>query len=240
VDSVSLALALAAGALSTLSPCVLPLVPLVIGTAATEHRYAPAALAAGLALSFTVIGLFVATVGFAIGLDTTVFRTVAALILAGIGVVLLVPALQQRVAVAAGPAGNWAHNRFGGFSSGGVHGQFAVGLLLGAVWSPCAGPTLGAATVLASQGTNLTEVAVTMALFGIGAALPLLIIGSLSRQRLMRLRGGLMAAGQSMRAALGAILVAIGLAVITGADKWIEAWLVHVSPEWLTRLTTSV
>ena len=57
-----------------LSPCVLPLLPIVLGTAASEHRLGPVALAAGLALSFVVIGIFVATIGFAIGLDGDVFR----------------------------------------------------------------------------------------------------------------------------------------------------------------------
>ena len=67
-------LALLAGILSTLSPCVLPLMPIVLGAALGEHRYGPVALAAGLSLSFVVIGLFVATVGFAAGLDQEVFR----------------------------------------------------------------------------------------------------------------------------------------------------------------------
>src|SRR5260370_520125 len=59
----NLGLAFLAGVLSILSPCVLPIVPLVLGAAAAENRYAPAALAAGLALSFVAIGLFVATLG---------------------------------------------------------------------------------------------------------------------------------------------------------------------------------
>jgi len=70
----TLGLAFLAGILSILSPCVLPLLPIVLGTAQAEHRLGPVALAAGLAVSFTAIGLFVATIGFAIGLDTDVFR----------------------------------------------------------------------------------------------------------------------------------------------------------------------
>lgn len=62
-----------AGVLSTLSPCELPLIPVVLGAAAGQHRYGPVALAAGLAISFTVIGLFVATIGFSVGLDGGVF-----------------------------------------------------------------------------------------------------------------------------------------------------------------------
>ncbi len=67
----------------------------MLGAAASEHRLGPAALAAGLALSFVAIGLVVATVGFAIGLDVDVFRTVAAIMLVLIGLVLLVPAAQS-------------------------------------------------------------------------------------------------------------------------------------------------
>ena len=81
MSAATLGLALLAGVLSVLSPCVLPLLPIVLGTAASQHRLGPAALAAGLALSFTAIGLFVATIGFAAGLDTGVFRTVSAVLL---------------------------------------------------------------------------------------------------------------------------------------------------------------
>ncbi len=99
----SIGLALIAGVLSTFSPCVLPLVPVVLGTALGEHRFGPVALAAGLALSFVIIGLFVATVGFAAGLDHDVFRSVAAVLLIAVGVVLLVPRLQTQLATASGP-----------------------------------------------------------------------------------------------------------------------------------------
>jgi cytochrome c-type biogenesis protein len=227
-----------AGVLSTLSPCVLPLIPIVLGAAAAESRFGPLALAAGLALSFSAIGLFVATVGFAIGLDAVLFRSAAAILMTGVGVVLMAPALQARVAVAAGPVGSWAEDRFGGFSTSGIGGQFGVGLLLGAVWAPCVGPTLGAASVLAARGEDLGSVAVTMLVFGVGAALPLLALGSLSRERMLAWRGRLAGAGSGMKKAMGAVLAGVGLMILTGWDKRIEAFLVDVSPAWLTGLTT--
>lgn len=234
----TLALAFLAGILSTLSPCVLPLLPIVLGAAAAEHRMGPAALAAGLALSFVVIGLFVATIGFSIGLDGDFFRAFAAMLLVAIGAILMVPVLQQRVAAAAGPVSNWTEQKFGGFSTGGLTGQFLVGVLLGAVWSPCVGPTLGAASVLASQGKNLPQVALTMGLFGLGAALPMLILGMLSREALMAWRNRMMEAGSGLKTLLGALLVVVGLLILTGYDKKIEAALVDASPAWLNTLTT--
>ena len=238
MDYGSVGLGLLAGVLSTLSPCVLPLIPIVLGSAMAEHRFGPAALAAGLAVSFVTIGLFVATVGFAIGLDAGVFRTAAAILLVVLGAVLLLPGLQGRVALAAGPIGHWTEERFGQFSTAGLSGQFAVGLLLGAVWSPCVGPTLGAASVLAAQGRDLVQVSLTMLAFGMGAALPLVLFGLLSREALTRWRTSLLALGRSGKAALGLLLITAGALILTGLDKRVEALLVDASPEWLTALTT--
>lgn len=231
-------LAFLAGLLSILSPCVLPLLPIVLGTAASEHRAGPVALAGGVALSFVAIGLFVATIGFAIGLDGDVFRGLAALLMVGVGLVLALPPLQTRLATAGGPISNWAGQRLDGVGSRGLSGQFAVGVLLGAVWSPCVGPTLGAASVLAAQGTSLGLVATTMLAFGIGAAVPLVLVGLLSRRAMATWRDRLLAGGKGAKMALGGLLVALGMAILTGFDKTIETVLVDLSPQWLTALTT--
>jgi cytochrome c-type biogenesis protein len=233
-----LVLSFVAGILSVLSPCVLPLVPIVLGAAAAKQKWGPVALAAGLSLSFVAIGLFVATIGFSIGLDADVFRYVAAVLILAVGVVLMVPRLQSAFAVAGGPLANWAHGQLEGTESGGVGGQFAVGLRLGAVGSPCVGPTLGAASLLAAQGRDLGEVALTMFVFGLGAALPLLLLGIASREVMMRWRARLAAAGPGLKMGFGAILVAVGVLALTGLDKWVETALVDASPQWLTDLTT--
>ena len=142
------------------------------------------------------------------------------------------------LAAAGGPVSDWAERRFGGFSTGGLSGQFGVGLLLGAVWSPCVGPTLGAASALAARGESLPLVAAIMAAFGIGAGLPLALLGSLSRPAISRWRDRLISGGKGAKIALGALLILIGAVILTGADKQIEAVLVEWSPGWLTTLTT--
>jgi cytochrome c biogenesis protein CcdA len=235
----ALVLAFLAGLFSVLSPCVLPLLPIVLGAAASEHRFGPLALALGVALSFVVIGLFVATVGFAIGLDSDLFRVIAAVLMILLGIVLLTPPLQVRLAAAGGPASDWADRSFGGFDSHGLAGQFGVGLLLGAVWSPCVGPTLGAASVLAAQGRSLPMVTATMILFGLGAGLPLALLGSLTRKTLMAWRDRLIVGGKGAKAVFGLILVVLGLLIVSGRDKSVETALVAASPQWLTTLTTS-
>jgi cytochrome c-type biogenesis protein len=235
----ALALAFVAGLLSILSPCVLPLVPIVLGAAVTAHPLGAFALAGGLALSFTGLGLMLALVGFGIGVDAGMLRVAAAAIMVVLGAILMVPSWQARLSAAGGPFSAWADRNFGSFASSGLAGQLAIGLLLGAVWSPCVGPTLGAASLLASQGQDLPRVALTMTIFGIGAALPLVLFGLLSRAALMRVRAGLMSAGKLGKGLLGAAFMVIGAAIVTDADKRLEAVLVAASPQWLTDLTTS-
>ena len=227
-----------AGVLSILSPCVLPLVPLVFGAAASEHRLGPVALAAGLVFSFTGVGLFVATIGFAVGLDAGVFRSAGAVLLLGIGAVLLVPSFQARFVLAAGTVGSWAGEQSSAISAFGLSGQFGIGLLLGAVWSPCVGPTLGAASVMAARGENLGQVSLTMFAFGLGVALPLLILGHLSRESLLHWRSRMMSAGKGAKQIMGSVLVGIGVLILSGLDRSIETGLVTASPDWLTKLTT--
>jgi cytochrome c-type biogenesis protein len=234
----TLGLAYLAGVLSTLSPCVLPLLPLVLGAAASAHRLGPLALALGLATSFVIVGLFVATIGYSIGVDGDVFRIVAAALMILVGAVLIVPLFQSRLPLAAGPVSDWAGQSLVRFSGAGLAGQFGVGVLLGVAWSPCVGPTLGAASLLASQAKDLPRVAATMLLFGLGASSPLLAVGMLSREMMSKARNHLLSAGQHLKTALGIAFVVIGASIVTGADKKIETALVEASPQWLTDLTT--
>ena len=227
-----------AGALSTLSPCVLPLLPLVVGGAMSAHRWGAVALAGGLALSFTVIGLFVATIGFAAGLDGDVFRAASAVMLAILGVVLLSGGLQRRFATVTGGLGDAANAALTRWTPAGWAGQALIGAGLGAVWSPCVGPTLGAASLLAAQGRDLGAVAATMFAFGLGAATPLLLVSALSRQAMLRWRGRMLGAGARGKAVLGAGALAVALLILTGLDRQLEAKLVAASPAWLTDLTT--
>ena len=234
----SLALAFLAGVLSIASPCVLPILPVVLGAAASEHRLGPAALAAGLAVSFVAIGLFVATIGYSIGADADIFRHVAAALMIAVGVVLLVPRFQAGLALAGAPLANWSDRRFAGSSKSGLAGQLSVGLLLGAVWSPCVGPTLGAASILAAQGKNLGAVAATMFVFGLGAALPLAALGLLSRDAVLRWRARMMSGGAQAKAGLALVFITIGVLVVTGLDRRVETFAVDHSPQWLTDLST--
>src|SRR5260370_35359221 len=203
MDHANVVLALFAGLFSILSPCVLPLVPIVLGTAVSEHRLGPLALAGGLAMSCTAIGLFVATIGYSIGLDGEFFKMTGAVLLVAAGFALMLPRLQIQLALAAAPLGNWTQQKFGSAATTGLRGQFGVGLLLGAAWRPCVGPPLGAAAVSAGQGRSLGLVALTMLFFGLGSAIPLIALGLISREAMMRARHRLLSPATNCKTVLG-------------------------------------
>ncbi|MFA5083449.1 MAG: cytochrome c biogenesis protein CcdA, partial [Hydrogenophilaceae bacterium] len=148
--------------------------------------------------------------------------------------------LQERFALATSGLSGAGQNLLARVSLDGLSGQFILGLLLGVVWSPCVGPTLGAAITLASQGQDLARVTVAMALFGLGAGLPLVLIGLVSRQALGKVRGRLLSAGKLGKQVLGGVMLALGLLILSGADKLFETWVLQVAPEWLVNLTTSI
>ena len=227
-----------AGLLSTLSPCVLPIIPILLGSATNAHARAPLALAGGLAISYALIGTGLAWAGSALDVDASMFRNAGAAILGLLGLVLMSGSLQQRFASATSGIGDAGNNLLSRMSLDGLCGQFAIGLLLGVVWSPCVGPTLGAAVVLASQGSHLPQVALLMGIFGIGAALPVVVLAYVSRSAMAKMRGKLMQAGKAGKMILGAIMLALAAMILSGADKPLESWLVDHSPPWLTKLTT--
>jgi cytochrome c biogenesis protein CcdA len=233
-----LALSLLAGLLTVLSPCVLPAIPLVVGSAAQQHRYGPLLLAAGMITAFTLIGVTLASVGGLIGINQHFVRELAAFLIVLFGIVLLSEKLQEKMAKALAPIASGAEGFLNKSNLPGLGGQFMVGVLLGAIWSPCSGPTLGAAITLAAQEKAVWQAAVVMLFFAIGSSLPLLAIAYLSRETFLKHRGGVMTAAKRGKLLFGGILIVVGLAVGVGFDKKLETWMLRASPDWLIDLTS--
>jgi cytochrome c-type biogenesis protein len=229
----SLLLSYLAGVVTILSPCVLPLLPIVLGGAVSAHRYGPHALAAGLVASFTVFGLLIATIGFAIGLTPKLLNQFGAMLMIAAGVILVSGQLQERFAIAASTATGALNARVATFAPEGLSGQFLLGGLLGLVWTPCVGPTLGAAIALASSGEAVAYAGAVMFAFAVGTATPLLAIMTMSREALMRRRGDLAGAAKLLKPLLGALLIAVGLAFLTGLMEVWETFLLDRTPDWL-------
>jgi cytochrome c-type biogenesis protein len=236
----TLILSYLAGALTTLNPCVLPMVPFVLATALREGKWGPLALMAGMSLTFTVLGTLVASVGPAIGLSTEVIRIAGASIMIALGAAMLLPVTQRAFATGLAPVADGASGLLDRLSLSGVSGQFVTGMLLGAVWSPCAGPSLFAAIGLASQSGSVPQAAIAMFAFSLGATSVLLALAYGAREVLARRKAALMDFATSGRAKLlfALLFIGMGAMILFGIDKTIEAALVRAMPEWLVDFTT--
>lgn len=229
---------LAAGALTTLSPCVFPILPLVMGGAASQNRLAPVAMGVGMVASFAFIGLILGTVGAAIGLDADVLRIFGAWLLIGFGVVMLVPRFNEVLTRAMSPLASSANAATGLLKSDSLVGAFILGALLGLVWSPCSGPLLASAlTLVASKGGAATGT-VMLAVFGLGAAIPLVAIAYASKAGFNRSRTWVLANIGWIKIVFGVFIIALGCTILLGYDKKFEAAVVDKLPSAWIDLTT--
>lgn len=234
----SLVLSYAAGTLVAFSPCVLPALPLIAAGATAQHKLGPLAAAAGLVASFTAVGVTLAAIGPALGIQPESIRVFGAVMLVLVGATLLIPPLGRWVEDLFKPLGAKAGEAVNGRAFNGLTGQFALGAALGAVWAPCTGPALATALTLAAQAGGALPAAGLMIAFGLGAATPLLIAAYGSRALMGKLRAGASKATWA-KPALGAIVAAIGLMSLTGLDVSLQDTLTAALPDWwLNAITT--
>ena len=230
-------LSLAAGSLTTLSPCVFPLLPLVLGGALQNHRLAPVALGLGMALSFGVIGVLLGTVGQAVGLDGDVVRMAGGWLLIAFALVMLVPAWNERFTQWMTPLASGAQAASSRLSGGSLGSALLLGAVLGLVWSPCSGPLLASALTLVASEGGAVRGGLILGLFGLGAAVPLVAVAYASRAGFTRARGWVLARIKRIKNVFAVLLGAMGVAILTGADKWLEARVNALLPEGWLRLT---
>jgi cytochrome c biogenesis protein CcdA len=161
------------------------------------------------------------------------------MVLGMFGFILLSKPLQARFSLAMAGMSSVGENLLSKVTGGGLAGQFALGLTLGLVWSPCVGPTLGGAVALASQGHDLSQTALLMSLFGLGAGTPLIAIGALSREYFQRRRNAALMVGNYGKLLMGAGLLIVSVLILTKTDKLIETFLTDHLSNWLINLSST-
>jgi cytochrome c biogenesis protein CcdA/thiol-disulfide isomerase/thioredoxin len=227
--------AFVAGLVTAVSPCVLPILPIVLATGAGGDRRRPYLVIAGLIASFSFFTLASVQIISALHLPSSTLRDVAIVVIAVFGLTLVVPALTARFerATARVPA---IGARLAYAGGAGVAGGLLTGVGLGLVWTPCAGPILGAITSLAVTAPGSGATLALVVAYSIGAGLPLLAIALGGRAALARLHMR-SAAGWANRALGVLVLVTAGLMAV-GADTALSADLTSALPDWTGTLQT--
>ena len=226
------AFALIAGFGTAFSPCVLPVLPLVLSGGASGGRRRPLGIAVGLAGSFAFATLALAYVIAALGLPDDLLRTVAVVVLLTFGVALVVPALAARIE-------GWLSARVRardveaakkeGFGSGVV-----LGASLGLLYVPCAGPILATVlTVSASQSLSAQRLVTGLA-YAVGTAAGVLLLSLLGRRVLRRLNAG------RLQQAMGVVMVAFAVLTLTGVDDRFRIEVANALPSWLVTPTEAI
>ena len=233
-----LVFAFLAGLLTLINPCVLPVLPIVLASALQAGRHGPLAIAAGMSLSFVVLGMTVATVGYSIGLTEQVLAKSGAVLMMVFGLILLVPQFNQRFATATAGFSASADDQMNKLSADiNYKNQFLGGMLLGAVWSPCVGPTLGGAISLASQGENLLWVFLIMLFFALGVSSVIILLGYGTGEAIRKRQNKMRGLAEKAKPIMGVTFLLVGLMIFFKFHHIIEAWLLDVLPIWLQDLS---
>ncbi|NJM73757.1 MAG: cytochrome c biogenesis protein CcdA [Scytonema sp. RU_4_4] len=224
ISALSAGLALLGGFLTVLSPCVLPILPVLVGRSLQSHHYGPVALVAGLVGGFAVAGsLLGVTASWFTGLANGL-RTVAIFLLLFMGILAVFP--------------KWSYRLFSYLRVGkgtrkplrmGLRGEFWLGTQLGLLWTPCAGPVLGSILVLAAVKHQIADAFALLIVYGMGAALPLIALaygGRRLAQKLLSLRSHSMVLQR-----VGGVMVVVGaIAILFGWDVQVQLWLAPLFP----------
>ena len=226
-----------AGLLTTLSPCVLPVLPFVSASSLSKNRLGPLALALGLLITFVGISVLLNLSGTIFGIDPETIKKISGAFLSLSGLLFLFHGLQERLAVF---LSRWT----GGFSKasnrnfgGPLLTEFVSGLFLGVVWTPCSGPSLGAALGLAGNAANASKAAVILAVFGLGAVVPLLFFAYGARELILKLKAHPNAI-LGFEKVFGVLMIVFGISIMIGFDRNIEAVLTDLLPQGWIRFVT--
>ena len=230
----SIFFAFLAGLVTVLSPCVLPLLPVILANSALGGRLRPLGIIAGFAVFFSGITLLLSLLVRQMGLSPEVHRTTAALVFILMGLVLAVPALKLRFESVTSPIMGVLSSSPN--SSSGFGGGLLAGAGLGLAWTPCVGPIMASVITLALNQQTTWQSALTAAAFSLGTAIPMglvVLLGNRIYSRITFLKRN----SARIQQAMGILILAVGLSIWLGYDRTIQIALFKAFPGWEAVLT---
>jgi cytochrome c-type biogenesis protein len=223
-QALSIGLAFGGGIVTVLSPCILPVLPIIVGRSLQSHRYGPIAIVLGLVGGFAITGSLLGVVASWIPNLPDALRAVAIAILLVMGLLSIFP--------------EWGYRFFQIFSikidspnSIGLVGEFWLGSQLGLLWTPCAGPVLASILLLAAVQHQPLQAFGMLVVYGLGAAVPMLVVaygGRYLGQRLLQLRSH----SGTIQKIGGMMIIMTAIAMLLGLDVQIQLWLAPLFPSF--------
>ena len=224
---ISIPLALLAGILTVAAPCILPVLPVLLGASLARHGKAwPIFLTVGFLASFAVITLIFSLFSQLLGIEPDTLRTAAIVLLTFFGVLMLWPQLYQRISYA---AVSLIQRDNAAASYQGATSGFLMGATIGLVWTPCAGPVLGSILTLLATQMQIEWAALLLLLYAVGASVPILAIAYGGQYAAARARA-IAPYTQSLQRIFGVLVIGSAAAMYFQYDAIITAWLSGLYP----------
>jgi cytochrome c biogenesis protein CcdA len=221
---VELLLALAAGVLTIAAPCILPMLPILLGASVSPaHRARPLFITLGFVLTFAALGLLFGAFAESLGASQEVLRQVAIVLLCVFGALMVFPRPFEWLTSRMNRVINRADAAARGAGAGNM-GGFVLGSMLGVVWTPCAGPVLGSILTLVATSKDLAWSGMLLFAYALGAGIPMLAIAyggqyATSRVRLFARHT------QRLQQGFGVVIILVAIALYYQYDTVITVWL---------------
>lgn len=223
-----------AGIVTVLSPCILPLLPIILSsTTDSSGKQRPLGVVTGFILSFTFFTLFLSTIVRFSGIHADNLRFFSILVLAIFGASLLVPSFQAKIEVlfsklaGLAPAGQKKKGFFGGL---------VIGLSLGLLWTPCVGPILASVISLAITGVVSTQAFFITLAYAVGTALPMLGIMLAGSSALQKVPWLVRNTGRVQKA-FGVLMIATAVGIYFNVDRTFQSYILQKFPSYGAELT---
>lgn len=221
-----------AGLVTILSPCILPVLPIVLSGSVSEGKKRPLGIVAGFVISFTFFTLFLSAIVKATGISSDLLRNISVVLIILLGVSLVIPQAQLLF--------EKLFSYFSQFSNSSTKDGFwpgvAVGLSLGLLWTPCVGPILASVISLALTGSVNGSAALITFAYALGTSLPMLAITYGGRALLQKVPW-LLRNSAHIQQGFGVVMVIIGVALFFNVDRQFQSWLLQKFPQYGTGLT---
>jgi cytochrome c biogenesis protein CcdA len=242
-ESLHLGLALVAGFLSTLQPCVLPLIPIAVGGALNQNKYAPLWIGLGMLCFYALLGAITGFIEPLFGFEPSEFKAIGAVMMVLTGLILLLPHVFTGARIFYSGLMNQLNKRAATLSFESPVACLLMGAILSLIWAPCAGPMLASALTLLTSGPiaqsnsdlrSILQGSLLLSVYGLGAATPLILLAYVTRTAFSRWRPALLKTQSVLTKALGTFFLIFGALVLSGAMKTVEVYLLQLLPEsWL-------
>jgi len=243
LEPLNLGLALVAGFLSTLQPCVLPLIPIAVGGALNQNKHAPLWIGLGMLGFYALLGAITGFIEPLFGFDPTEFKTIGAVLMMLTGLILVLPHVFTGARVFYSGVINHLNKRAATLSFESPFACLLMGAILSLIWAPCAGPMLASALTLLTSGLiaegasdlkGILQGSILLGVYGLGAASPLVLLAYLTRTAFARWRPALLKTQSVLTKALGIFFLIFGALMLSGVMKAFEIYLLQLLPEsWL-------